>query len=97
VRVKLDVKSNVAKTMNEYSKLAKTVAKKTYTYFRDITPERTGNAKRRTRLKDTTITADYNYASKLDEGYSRQAPEGMTGPSIDFMEKTFNDEVKKLK
>jgi len=97
VRVKLDVKSNVAKTMNEYSKLAKTVAKKTYTYFRDITPERTGNAKRRTRLKDTTITADYNYASKLDEGYSRQAPEGMTQPSIDYMEKTFNDEVKKLK
>lgn len=97
MRVKLDVKSNVAKTMNEYSKLASIVAKKTYTYFRDITPERTGNAKRKTRLRDKTIEADYNYASKLDEGYSQQAPQGMTGPSTDYMEKTFNDEVKKLK
>lgn len=97
MRVNLKVKSNVAKTMAEYSKLASVVAKKTYTYFKAITPERTGNAKRRTRLNDTTITADYNYAGKLDEGYSRQAPQGMTGPSIDYMEKTFNDEVKKLK
>ena len=97
MRVNLKVKSNVAKTMAEYSNVAAKVAKKTYTYFKSITPERTGNAKRRTRLNDTTITADYNYAGKLDEGYSQQAPEGMTGPSIDYMEQAFNDEVKKLK
>lgn len=97
MRVNLKVKSNVAKAMAGYSNVAKEVAKKTYTYFKAITPERTGNAKRKTRLKDQTIEANYNYASKLDEGYSKQAPEGMTGPSIDFMEKTFNEEVKKLK
>lgn len=97
MRVSLKVQSNVAKAMAEYSKIASVVAKKTYTYFKEQTPIRTGNARRNTRLKDQTIEANYNYASKLDEGYSKQSPEGMTGPSIDFMEKTFNDEVKKLK
>lgn len=97
MRIKLEVKSNIAKAMDDYSKIASTVAKKTYTYFKEQTPIRTGNARRNTRLKHQTIEANYNYASKLDEGYSQQAPEGMTGPSIDYMEKTFNEEVKKLK
>lgn len=97
MRVNLEVKSNIAKAMAEYSKIASTVAKKTYTYFKEETPIRSGNARRNTRLKGQTIEANYNYAGKLDEGYSKQAPEGMTKPSIDYMEKTFNEEVKKLK
>jgi len=50
-------------------------------YFRDITPRRTGNARRRTRRQGDEIQAVYPYAQRLDEGYSRQAPQGMTEPT----------------
>ena len=41
------------------------------------TPIKTGNAKRSTYLRGTVIDADYDYATKLNEGYSKQAPQGM--------------------
>lgn len=97
MRINLKVKNTVAQSMAEYSKVAQRVAKKTYTYFSSITPVRTGNARRNTRLRDQTIEANYNYAGNLDQGSSSQAPQGMSGPSIEFMEKTFNEEIKKLK
>jgi hypothetical protein len=59
-----------------------------YDYFHDLTPYRTGNAKNNTYRSGKTIQASYPYAGKLDEGYSRQAPNGMTGPTIDYIEKT---------
>ena len=48
--------------------------------FRDLTPIRSGNARRRTRLSGDVIQADYAYAERLDQGWSRQAPQGMTRP-----------------
>jgi len=49
--------------------------------FISLTPIRTGNARSRTRLvgKDT-IEANYPYAQRLDQGWSGQAPAGMTKP-----------------
>jgi hypothetical protein len=35
------------------------------------------------------IRANYNYAGALDEGKSRQAPNGMSEPTIEQMEKEF--------
>ena len=67
--------------------------KEAYDYFKDITPERTGNAKRRTRLSGDTIRADYAYAQRLDNGYSNQAPRGMTEPT----EKWLARRVKQIK
>lgn len=56
------------------------------------TPIDTGNAKRKTRFTNTidggTITGDYNYANRLNEGYSRQATKGMTQPTIQFIRNT---------
>lgn len=52
-----------------------------YDYFKSVTPIRTGNARRRTRLSGDTIRADYAYAQPLDDGRSRQAPRGMTEPT----------------
>lgn len=54
-------------------------------HFRAETPIRTGNARRNTSKKRNTIEADYPYATRLNEGYSRQAPNGMTEPTIDFI------------
>jgi hypothetical protein len=49
--------------------------------FISLTPIKTGNARSNTRLvgKDT-ISANYAYAGRLDQGWSGQAPQGMTQP-----------------
>lgn len=44
---------------------------------------RPGNARRNTMLKGNTIEANYPYAKRLEEGYSSQAPDGMTEPTLE--------------
>jgi hypothetical protein len=59
-----------------------------YNHFKSITPIDTGNARGRTSLKgNKTIEADYPYAKRLDEGWSRQAPRGMIKPTEEFINK----------
>lgn len=58
------------------------LAKVGYDFFVQTTPIRSGNARDRTNLKNNVITANYPYAQRLDEGYSRQAPKGMTEPTL---------------
>lgn len=62
--------------------------------FVDVTPIKTGNAKRSTKLQNNSINADYNYAQVLDKGRhmtnrgmrgSKQAPKGMSEPTIDYV------------
>jgi hypothetical protein len=67
-----------------------------YTFFKAHTPIRTGNARSRTVLKKDTIVAAYPYAQRLDDGYSRQAPDGMTKPTEAFVKKT-TDKIMKRK
>jgi len=55
--------------------------------FKDETPIKTGNARRRTRLQGEVIKADYKYATELDAGKSRQAPEGMSKPTEEYITK----------
>jgi hypothetical protein len=50
------------------------------------TPIRTGNARRSTKLVKNEIQANYPYASRLDEGYSRQSPKGMSDPTEKFVQ-----------
>lgn len=61
------------------------IPKEAYDYFKGITPIRTGNARRKTYLQGQTIKADYPYAQRLDKGWSKQAPEGMSQPTIRFI------------
>jgi hypothetical protein len=67
------------------------IAKEAYTKFVDVTPIKSGNAKRSTKLQGNTINANYPYANVLDKGRhmtrrgmrgSEQAPQGMTEPTI---------------
>ena len=62
------------------------LAEEAYKYFRAITPIKTGNARRNTHLFQDTIEADYPYAQRLDNGYSKQAPSGMTRPTDRFIQ-----------
>lgn len=49
------------------------------------TPKKTGNARNRTRVSKNTIQANYEYASELEAGRSRQAPRGMIAPTVKFI------------
>ena len=70
--------------------------KEAYQEFVKVTPVKTGNAKRNTKLKGKTIEANYNYAKVLDKGRhmtskgmrgSDQAPDGMSKPTEVFIKK----------
>lgn len=64
-------------------------------FFKNTTPVRSGNARSRTRTVGKKISADYAYAGRLDEGWSKQAPTGMTDPSLEYFLKEVNDIVRK--
>jgi hypothetical protein len=70
---------------------AEAMAQEGVDHFRKITPFKTGNAKRNTFLNKDTIEANYPYARRLDEGSSAQARDGMTQPTIKYVQ----DWVKK--
>jgi hypothetical protein len=94
--IKFDI-SEVSRMFNQAEAVAKTLPKEAYDYFVDSTPIRTGNARSKTRLRGNTIDADYAYAERLDDGYSRQAPKGMTGPTEKFLQKRIDDLIGKIK
>jgi len=62
-----------------------TVPAEAYKYWESKTPVQSGRARRSTRLKDDTIVAAYPYATRLNEGYSKQAPQGMSEPTDKFV------------
>lgn len=54
--------------------------------FKQETPIRTGNARSKTELRGKEIQANYPYAVRLEkEGWSKQAPQGMSEPTIDWI------------
>jgi hypothetical protein len=59
--------------------------------FQEVTPIRSGNARSKTSLQNQkNITADYPYAGRLEkDAWSRQAPDGMSQPTIDFARDLF--------
>lgn len=72
------------------------VMKTLYPYYRNKTPIRSGNARNRTKLNKNTINSKYDYAGKLDEGWSKQAPDGFTEPSIDQLDKLIENYIKRV-
>jgi len=53
--------------------------------FVRLTPRRSGQAQRSTRLSGDTIHASYPYATQLDSGSSDQAPQGMSQPTSRYL------------
>ena len=87
---------NFDKLTKQLEQLAPSSVKEAGAYFKRITPKDTGNARSKTKTRKLTIEANYAYAGKLDEGYSRQAPQGMSEPTIAELEKIINSEVGRL-
>jgi len=80
--------------LKDLARVEAAVAPLVYQYFKAITPIRSGNARAHTVLKGKTIEAEYPYAYKLDDGYSQQAPNGMTEPTKEYAKKVTQDWIK---
>ena len=70
------------------------VAKVAYDVWVEYTPRASGNAVRNTKLVNNEIRADYPYALRLDQGYSRQkGGVGMSKPALDAVQKYIEKKV----
>ena len=73
--------------INRVLKQLADIPKKAHVKFKALTPRKTGNARRKTDFNGVTdtISGNYNYANRLNQGSSKQAKDGMTDPTIDFI------------
>lgn len=84
------------------------LGREAYEFFKDQTPVDSGNARRSTKYRDNNnrkiIDANYPYAGVLDKGRhmtnrgmrgSNQAPEGMSKPTQEFIEKELRKQIRK--
>jgi hypothetical protein len=103
VNLDASFKGDISKMLSKMKKELKDVPKEAYQFFLKQTPVKTGNARRNTKLKGNTIQANYQYAEVLDKGRhmtnrgmrgSEQAPEGMTKPTEEFIQKRVNKIVQ---
>lgn len=87
--LKLD--KNIQTALERQKTQIRKIPEEAFKIFVQETPVRKGNARRNTKLKNKNkIVADYAYAQKLDEGYSKQSPEGMIAPTEEFIVNKFN-------
>jgi hypothetical protein len=87
IEVKIDFKDAISSGVNKIKKDLDNLPKEAVVEYRNLTPKKSGNARRKTTLKGNTIQANYPYAGRLDEGYSKQAPNGMTKPWEQWLQK----------
>lgn len=92
--IKLTIQNNLTSSIKKIQEKLDNLPKEAYKEFVKTTPIRTGNARRKTKLNKDTIEANYPYAKRLDEGYSSQAPKGMTKPTEDFINKRMKQILK---
>lgn len=89
--------ADVTLLFKQLGKVPTKVHDKAYYYLKKETPIRSGNARSKTRKESgLRIGSRYPYAEKLDEGWSKQAPNGFTDPTIDEMIKLVDKEIRKI-
>ncbi len=88
--------SSFNKQMAELKEQLSDLPEAAHNEFIKNTPVKTGNARRRTELRDTRIVADYNYSQELDQGRSKQSPDGMVKPTEQWIRKEVDRRLKGL-
>lgn len=88
-------KNSMSASLKRIQKRLDALPQLAYKEFVKNTPVRSGNARRNTKLQKDTIIAAYPYAQRLDEGWSKQAPQGMTKPTEDFIRKEIDKIMRK--
>lgn len=94
ITFKIDIKDEISKSIQSKIKQLNQVPGQAYTFFRAHTPIRSGNARSKTVLKKDTIVGAYPYAHRLDNGWSKQAPDGMSRPTEAYVKKTVDKIIK---
>jgi hypothetical protein len=89
------VVDRITPSLNKIQRELSNLVSEAYQVFKDNTPVRSGNARKKTRLKGDTILAAYPYARKLDGGWSRQNPDGMVKPTAKFIEQRLRKILRK--
>ena len=86
-RLQKDIDSAVSNSMES-----------TFKYYRKETPRKGGNARNKTKFskRQNSINSNYDYAGRLDSGWSKQAPKGFTKPSLNFLEKQITRNFRKI-
>jgi hypothetical protein len=79
------VKNTLTPSIKRIQKQLSQVPDQAFKFWESRTPIRSGNARRSTSLQGDTIKANYPYATRLDEGWSKQAPQGMSKPTDKFV------------
>jgi hypothetical protein len=95
ISVTVSVKNTITKDLQKKAAALAKVPQQAFTFFKAHTPIDTGNARSRTSLNKDTIHAAYPYAQRLDQGYSRQAPDGMSKPTEAYVQKTVDQIIRK--
>lgn len=90
IKVGTSVKDNISQAIKDMKKEVDSIPKEALKEFIQLTPIDKGNARKRTSLEGTTIKANYPYAQRLDEGWSKQAPKGMVQPLEKWLDKRIN-------
>lgn len=79
--------SNLNRRLRTISQFVERAPRQMHEKFVSETPIDTGNARRKTALSGNEIQANYDYSIRLEkESWSRQAPQGMSQPTIDWIQ-----------
>ncbi len=86
----ITIQDGITPALKKMQQQLDALPQKAYKEFVKNTPVRSGNARRKTDLRKTQIEARYPYAERLDNGWSKQSPEGMIKPTEEFVINEFN-------
>jgi hypothetical protein len=92
---KITIDDKITSDLDKKIKELNQIPRQAYNFFKAETPIRSGRARKNTILKNDTIMARYPYAERLDNGYSRQAPNGMSKPTEAFVQRTVDRLIKR--
>jgi len=82
-------------SLTNVQKKLPTAVRDAHKKFVSVTPKASGNARNKTKLSGNTISANYSYATILNNGYSKQAPQGMLKPTIAFLKQLLKRIIRK--
>jgi hypothetical protein len=94
IKIDLDIQDTITSDLAKIKRSLPQIARQGLAEYRRLTPIQSGNARRKTTASGNSIQANYAYAGRLDEGYSKQAPKGMTEPFEHWLEKHVDKIVK---
>lgn len=95
MKFKIQESDQLTSKLNEQQLGLRQILPKAFRFFRNITPKDQGNARRNTYIQGNEIKANYPYAEPLDKGHSKQAPKGMTQPTIEYIKRLVNELKRK--